>query len=364
MSWWKLPGPSNFIARNVEALRAGYNLVLPTPVRGVAELAETLRRNLLDEGWRVAGPFDDEDQNPIDQLYAWLDVGDNDVKRRSIGKLRDSLDPGQVVIVQGIDGDHWRSWEHFMTEYEAASRVVSKFDRPLVVAVVTGVPLSNFPERAPALLTTPWQDVVGELDVLLFVREAMRVKHLEGGKEKLLSRIVTKLALWDFELAEYLAGINERELFDPVAALRGAADALGRPDEFAATWEAGGKIKFDGMELEHSMLLLRHPVEHGKLVERLWQAQAGELLPLLELSRRYWVQRMRPVVRLPIRVNETKVNDLNELEIGQLAYVARSQTLNHAIQQATEKLRRYRNKLAHIEVLEYSEAFDPDLRGR
>jgi len=153
MSWWNLPGPGNFIARNVEALRAGYNLVLPTPVRGVSELAETLRRNLLDEGWRVAGPFDDEDQNPIDQLYAWLDVGDNDAKRRSIGKLRDSLDPGQVVIVQGIDCDHWRSWEHFMTEYEAASRVVSKFDRPLVVAVVTGVPLSRFSERAPALLT-------------------------------------------------------------------------------------------------------------------------------------------------------------------------------------------------------------------
>jgi hypothetical protein len=137
-----------------------------------------------------------------------------------------------------------------------------------------------------------------------------------------------------------------------------------RADDLVATWEAGGKIKFDGIELEHSMLLLRHPAEHGKLMERLWQAQAGELLPLLELSRRYWVQRMRPVVRWPIRLNDANITDLNELEIGQLAYVARSQRLNPAIQQATEKLRRYRNKLAHIEMLEYSEAFDPDLRGR
>ena len=364
MDWWALPGPAHFVAKAIENLRDGHNLILPTPVRGVPELAETLRRNLLDEGWRVVGPFDNEEKNPIDQIYGWLEIEDSEATRRSVGNLRRKLEPGQVVIVQGINAGHWGAWQHFMTEYEVASRVVAKFDRPLVVTVVTGVPLSRLPERSAALLTTPWQDVVGELDVLLYVREAMRSKRYDGGKGKLLSRIVAKLALWDFQLADYLAGVDERQLFDPVLALSAAADALGQADDLVATWEAGGKIKFDGRELEHSMLLLRQPLEQGRLVERVWQAQAGELLPLLELSRRHWVQRMLPVVRWPICLNDANITDLNELEIGQLAYVARSQKLSPAIQQATEKLRRYRNKLAHIEMLEYSEAFDPDLRGR
>lgn len=365
MDWWALPGPAHFVAKAVENLRDGHNLILPTPARGVSELAETLRRSLEDEGWRVVGPFDDdEENNPIDQLYGWVEIGDSEDARRSVGHLRGRLDPGQVIIVQGVGGDRWEAWQHFMTEYEAASRVVAKVDRPLFVIVVAGVPLARFSERSAALLTSPWQDVVGELDILLHVRETMRIKRYDSGKEKLLSRIIAKLALWDFELAEYLAGIDERRLFDPVSALNDAAEALGRTDDLAATWEAGGKIKFDGMELEHPMLLLRHVAGHGMLVERLWQAQAGELLPLLELRRRYWVERMRPMVRLPIQLNDASCSDLNELEIGQLAYVARSQGMKNTIQQATEKLRRYRNKLAHMEVLEHSAAFDPELRGR
>lgn len=363
MDWWALPGPAHFVAKAVENLRDGNNLILPTPARGVSELAETLRRSLEDDGWRVVGPFDDQENNPIDQLYGWVEIGDSEDVRRSVGHLRGRLEPGQVIIVQGVGGDRWKAWQHFMTEYEVASRMVAKLDRPLFVIVVAGVPLASFPERSAALLTAPWQDVVGELDILLHVRETMRIKRYDGGKEKLLSRIIAKLALWDFELAEYLAGIDERRLFDPVSALSDAAEVLGPADELAATWEAGGKIKFDGMELEHPILLLRHAAGHGMLVERLWQAQAGELLPLLEMRRRYWVQRMRPMVRLPISVNDANCSDLDELEIGQLAYVARSQGMKNTIQQATEKLRRYRNKLAHMEVLEHSAAFDPELRG-
>jgi hypothetical protein len=169
----------------------------------------------------------DEEKNPIDQIYGWLEIEDSEATRRSVGNLRRKLEPGQVVIVQGINAGHWGAWKHFMTEYEVASRVVAKFDRPLVVTVVTGVPLSRLPERSAALLTTPWQDVVGELDVLLYVREAMRSKRYDGGKGKLLSRIVAKLALWDFQLADYLAGVDERQLFDPVLALSAASRCSG-----------------------------------------------------------------------------------------------------------------------------------------
>ena len=143
-----------------------------------------------------------------------------------------------------------------------------------------------------------------------------------------------------------------------------AAVAVGWHDNLAATWEAGGTAKFDGLDVEHPLLLLQDESRHGILIERLWQAQAGELLPLIELRRREWVNRMRSQVKQPITINETLVTDLDELDIGQLAFVANSQRMNGTISQATEKLRRYRNKLAHIETLDYAEAFDPDLRRR
>lgn len=362
MDCWRLPGPNNFIVRAINALREGLNLILATPSHGVANLPETLRRNLADDGWSVAEISDDESSNPLDLLYGSLNIPDSEMTRRSVTALRDRLDPGQVVLVRKINNTHWRDWRQFMVDYEAASRSVPRFERPLIVAVIEGVPISSIGSSAAALKSFSWQNVVGELDVLLYTQEVMRNQQQKSGREKLLSRVVARLALWDFDLAEQLIACDERLLFDPINALQWAANAMGETCRWRqGTWESGGRIQFDGIELDHSFLLLAQEAKHDILKRRLWEAQAGEILPLLELQRHFWAERIKLLVRFPIRLADQVYNDIDELEIGQLAYLAKSSNLRQSIRQSTDKLRRYRNKLAHMEALDYSEAFDPEL---
>lgn len=363
MERWALPGPRHFVAKVIGSLRDGYNLILPIPLRTVADLAGKLRENLLDDGWLTQGPFEDHVGNPVDQIFGWLNLDDCSTNRRSVATLRACLEPGSVIIVDGIPPVRWDCWRRFLLEYEAASRMVPKFDRPLIMAVVVGIPLNCLPERSAALLAMPWQDVVGELDVLLYLHDTMRGKYDESEKQKLLSCIIAKLALWDFHLADYLVELEPRNLFAPVRTLTAAASALGWGNDRESSWVSGGMIKYDGVDSEHPSLLIRDESGHRKLRERLWQAQAGELLPLIELKRHQWAKRMKPKAQLPIRINGEDFTDLDNLEIGELAHIAKIQKMGNQIENATERLKRYRNKLAHIETLEYVECFHPDLHG-
>ncbi len=91
---------------------------------------------------------------------------------------------------------------------------------------------------------------------------------------------------------------------------------------------------------------------------RLWEAQASELLPFLEARRQYLSQQARPFLRTPIQLDGQSFQDVDELEIGQLAYLARIHGLRVSIKRAADTLRGYRNKLAHLEPLSYAEALD------
>lgn len=119
---------------------------------------------------------------------------------------------------------------------------------------------------------------------------------------------------------------------------------------------------FDDVRLQHPYLLLGDSSKHELLQRRLWEAQVSDLLPLLETRRHYWAQQMRPLVRLPICLGDQSFSDIDELEIGQLAFLAKQANLRAPIRQATSNLRRYRNKLAHLDPLSYSEVFDDDLQ--
>ena len=91
---------------------------------------------------------------------------------------------------------------------------------------------------------------------------------------------------------------------------------------------------------------------------RLWAAQASEMLPTIELQRRALALRMRDHLPMPIRLNDENVKDLNDVEIGTLAFLACKYNLRNSIIQAANRLRRFRNKLAHLEPLNADEALE------
>lgn len=358
MNRWTLPGPQRYISSIERALRDGCNVICATPALGLSGLGEALRCQLSDDGWMVAGPYTDESGNPLDILYAAMDVPDKDSSRRSILSLLSSLEPGTLVIIEAIHRDRWAEWKIFLAEYEAASRGLPRLERPLILAITSGAPMADLGHDGVALKIFPWQNVVGELDVILFVMTSLLTRALRPSRVRLLARIIARLSLWDLDLATQLARCDEAMLFEPIQALQWTSETADPILGLEANWYSGGRLFFDDVQQDHSYLLLTDSGKHEKLRLRLWEAQASEFFPLIETKRHELAKQMRPFIRTPIRLGEQSFSDIDELEIGQLAYLAKSQNLKVSIRNSTDMLRRYRNKLAHMEPLSHSETID------
>lgn len=361
MNWWLLPGPESFLNQAVDALREGQNLILARPTFTAVGLHTILEYKLHDEGWRLAEHITDDTTDPLDQLFLKLVLDDQGAPRRSVALLRQCLKAGEIVLVSGVGTSGWPAWKQLLAEYEIASRGVSVFDRPLLIVITEGVALSQLPPRAVALKVFPWNNVVGELDILLYANQVFRERCTLNVRTKLVARMIARLALWDFALADYLLDQDTIHLFRPDAIIQRACDVLGYPTGMTQSWESGGLQHFDNVEMLHPFVLVSQGDLEADLVMRVWAAQASEILPAIELHRRELAKRMRSMVSVPMSIGDEQISDIDDLEIGQLAHVARICRLSPSIQQKAEKWRKLRNKLAHLEPLSADEALDSDI---
>lgn len=358
ISPWSLPGPSNYFSCLLDELREGQNLIIPTPATGPIGIASELDGLLCKEGWQTSSLRCDGCSLPLDQLFDSLSIDEKRGSPRSVAKLRQMLSFGQVVIVDGVGSQSWDAWRDFLIEYEVASRGVSSFDRTLFAVIVRGIPMVRMPDQAVALKSVPWRDVVGEIDMRLYVHEALRERRPHSTWTRLLTQVIVKIALWDFELADFLIEADSKELFDPKVLLEMAMTMPNKAIVLFGDWESGGIQHFDGVEMKHSYLLVADFEGQSEIRMRLWAAQASEMLPTIELQRRALALRMRDHLPMPIRLNDENVKDLNDVEIGTLAFLACKYNLRNSIIQAANRLRRFRNKLAHLEPLNADEALE------
>lgn len=364
MDRWSLPGPAAFLRQALDALADWSNLVIACPCVDVVEVHDGLERALRHWGreWRVGGPLPATTAHPIDVLADALDLRREGDALLTPAALVERLRDYDIVLVQGLDAGNWHAWRTFLVEYEQAVRGVSAFQRTVLVAVVGGVPKEQMCKRAPALRTLAWDGVVGELDVLTYVAMSRRRRGAAvDRRERLISRMVCRLAAGDLSLAEALIGLEDRQLFDATAAVRQTGITRrqqGQPNR----WEMGELATVDGEPVVHSAVLARDGDGEGVLSMRLWAAQAAEILPALEINRRWLAQRMRASgLRMPVQLGDQIVDDVDNLEIGQLAFLARQKRLSSDIQRLASKWRHVRNKLAHLEPLSADEALDQEL---
>lgn len=362
MNKWALPGPAGFVEAVLDALRDGANVVVGAPLNVSVALCHVLEDRVAED-WRVLGPVKPSGKAPLDDLFEALELVGEAPTRRSIASLMQSIDPSRVIVVTDLREPHWNFWARFIEDYANASRSVGPMDRSQLLVVAAGVPQSQLLKNAPALHSAIWDGVVGEVDVFGFViRTWVRRGKRVDAYMKLLARIITRLALWDIDLAERLLEIDSRTLFDPTEALLAAKAEATTYWPTEPSWEKGGWALFDGEPMEHSMVLADRADPNRELQMRLWAAQAAELLPILEIHRRRLAHRMKETrLRLPVEVNGELVHDLLEVEIGPLMHISRSQRLPPDIVRLAEKYWRLRNKLAHLEPLDADEATDPEL---
>jgi len=362
MDRWSLPGPAGFIAEVIDALREGACVVVGASSSACTALALPLEDRIADE-WRLTGPIVPSGLEPLDEIYAALDVNDDPSERRSAASLIREIESKRVIMVTGVEMQNWPAWQRFLDDYANSSRSVSAVDRSQLLVITSGVPQGRLPSRAPALIPLTWDGVVGEADVFSYVIQSLRRDGRRvDSQAKLLARIITRLALWDFDLVDGLLRLDPRQLFDPKAAVKAAASSLPALQQLGTRWEDGGFTVFDGEALQHAAALARSGDPGNELQMRLWAAQASELLPALEICRRQLAKRMKDArLRLPVDLNGEMVHDLLAVEIGPLLYLAKKYRLPSDIVRVADKLWRFRNKLAHLVPLEADEALDPEL---
>lgn len=364
MDRWSLPGPAGFVGEVMDALRDGASVVVGASSPACKALALPLEDRIADE-WRITGPIVPSGLEPLDEIYSALEVNDDPSVRRSAASLIRSIESKRVIMITGVEMPYWPAWQRFLDDYANASRSVPAVDRSQVLVITSGVPKGRLPNRAPALIPVIWDGVVGESDVFSYVIQSLRRR---GGRvdahAKLVARIITRLALWDFDLVDSLLGLDPRELFDPTGAVQAAASGVPALQQLGTRWEDGGLAEFDGESHQHAMALVRSGDPGSDLEMRLWAAQASELLPALELCRRQLAARMMDArLRLPVDLNGEMIHDLLDVEIGPLLHLARRHRLPTDIVRVAEKLWRLRNKLAHLVPLAADEALDPELHS-
>ena len=363
MKWPTLPGPANFISEVVGQLRDGISVIVAAPTHAPAEMAAVFSENLRRDRWSIETGTAGEQTDPLRWLTELLYLEPEQWVGWSVEKLFEQLPDGRAIVIDGVNASTWEPWRSFLMDFEVASRGHATGLRPVLLVVVRGVPRKRLQAPGAALALRTWHGVFGELDTIIYVDQRLRALQKRARHHKLLVRQIAALALWDLDLADFLLAQPEQDLFEPNTVLQAGRDALHREDSpIGAEWERGGVDQFDGVEMVHSFVLLDQGDQELELVRRLWSAQAAELLPLIELRRRELAKGLERHVKCPFWLGgDRQVRSLDELEIGPLAHVARTNAVDPALRDRADRLAEYRNTLAHLKLLGCGEALDSRL---
>lgn len=366
MKWQDLPGPARFVESVLQQIRNGISVAVATPSLVPTGLEDAFVEPLMHDRWNVRRVTVDSAEDPLRYLTQQLYLEPEQWVGWNVERLFDQLPQGHVIVIDGVTSVSWDTWRIFLRDFEVASRQRASDERALLLVFVRGVQRKRLQVFGGALATHIWFGVLGELDTLIYVDQRLRSSRTLASHHKLIVRQIAALALWDLDLADYLVDQPEGDIFDAEAILQAGRVALRRDSEpMEATWEVGGMDSIDGVERSHPFVLLDQTDPGGELRRRLWAAQAAELLPLIEMRRRDLVQRLARYVPCPFWIDggKRKVQSLDELEIGSLAYVTQTHGVRGDLRDRAEWLARCRNTLAHLGLLDSVDALSSRLHG-
>jgi hypothetical protein len=365
MHWQALPGPAAFIDGVVQLLRDGISVVVAAPTYTPSGFERAFVERFEDDGWYMQQVAVDTQEEPLEWITERLYLEPEKWVGWSVEKFFERLSPGQIVAVEGVTETTWGAWRTFLRDFEVASRRRASDERAVLLVFVRGVPRKRLQGEGAALAMRVWEAIFGELDTLIYVDQRLRSSRSPARHHKLIVRQIAALALWDLDLADFLTGLPDQDLFDPHAVLQAGRESLGRGDiPMAAAWELGGLDRFDGVETLHPFVLVDQGDPKRELKRRLWAAQAAELLPLIEMRRRELAKGLERHVSCPFWIDKDRlVRSLYELEIGSLAHVTRTNGIKGYLKDLAEWLAECRNTLAHLGVLSGADATDARLHA-
>jgi hypothetical protein len=364
--WWALPGPTRFVQAIVQDLRAGKNVVLAFPPYAPAGIREALAARVREN-----------------ELWRWRTVHATDFPCDGVASLAGSLHQklvpaqqaselstplalaqrlvGTIIWVQAVADPAWQTWAKFLTQYQHACQSCDLSDRSLFCLTVIGSPS---PPLVPdvALSVRRWEGMVGRLDMALYLDQLLSSRYSVPLHYKTALAVVIELAGSDAQLAQHLVKEELSTIMNPFETLRIVAAERGWTAELmrSVAWQEGTCDKVDGQELMHSAAAAAMG-NRAEVKRRVWRGQVAVLYPFIEEQRLKIVPKVRSYLRLPLETTYGRVDDAEDLEVGQLLYFLRGKRIQQRLWRLLTVLTEMRHALAHLEPVPLMSLFTDEV---
>lgn len=357
---WALPGPAQFLDRVRNELTSGRNVVVLLPRHAPDGLRAALK-SIMTDAWAWADVDADDCDSPTLALCERYGVECAPTFKSAIHNLAmHEAFAGQILWLNTNTEASWKVWKPFLAEYASASRAVPEGRRSLFVTLIEGLAVGAAPSEDITLCNIAWCDVIGEIDLLIYATLSLQNAGYTAAKRNLLALTVTRVAMWDLELADRLLDERPQEMLAPLPVLNELARDRQWNEQTPIAWELGTQCSWDGARQTHSAICAargdERTVEH-----RIWSSQASIILPLIEKRRLEILDGVRRFIKLPIQIDEDLICDVQDLEIGPLAQMVSKSSAAPRIKQRLQRLKRVRNQLAHMEILDLAQAWHDDI---
>ena len=358
--WWSLPGPATFVEDIVRDLRSGRNVVVGLPAHGPLGLEAAVRTALEQDEfitWRAHQIDQEVEDDPLlflGRRYATdLDVED----LRTVSSLvQSSHFVGHVIFISGLDHRRWPQWKSFLAEYAEVVRRRPDTDRGLICAFLEGEPLSIFPADDVALSVRLWSGRVAEFDLVGWLYlHSHRTRIGRPLNSRLRMRLGVELMGFDATLAPRVADLDLETLSNPKGWLDDVARERDWSNDIPREWHTGTLDLIDGTENIHPAILAFGERGRDLLADRVWRAQVGVLLPMIEEERTRLSREYVKILSVPFETPAGAIiTSVEDLEIGHICHQLRGRISNPEHRHLV-RLRNARNALAHHEPLSADE---------
>ncbi len=347
----------------IETVRAGINVVIGLPEH-IPESLRSVIRSSMDDGERLSfEAIDVSSEKDLDPLGILFSRFVSDRRRRPAltceDLCREEAFAGKLVWIDGLSIDSWLGWRAFIEEYSHACRSLGIIFRTKICIVLRGELALQPPKEDVCLRNLAWKGKVSWYDIFLYTSIAFRNSALPDLVKGTAISICSKLALWDPAVVDLLSQQDDTEkIFSPNDILKEISlsrNWYGDSQEgVKPCWHNGSLDFVDGYAQVHSALLACLP-DDRRVMNRLWSAQVGVILPFVEERRIELVEALAPFLKVPFttRFGET-IKDVRDLEIGhiELQLANSDEGFDWDLLRFVGKLREMRNALAHGEPVE------------
>ncbi len=252
-----------------------------------------------------------------------------------------------VFFIREVKAVDWPAWESLLVRFSEAQRSESEFKRNVMLIHLRH---NNFSEPVGAQFDScSLHDHLRAEDAYFAA-----CRFMQGGESKILEEeirvhVAAELALWDFELCNFLCDSKLTELLNPQHLLLRYAEIQKGEDQttdafFKPAWSSG---KYNRKPPVHSVLVARSG-NINELNRRVWRGQVQTLFPLIEEQRCLLIEQLRKRAPAILRLfNEAD----GPIEIGPLhAAMCGFQKCPADLKKLAWHLKEMRNELAHLRV--------------